>query len=69
MEQNYISTLYHNNIYVGDEKGVIVIFEAGKDLKEIGRNKQERSRANPVFEDGKMYLRTNDHVMCIKSSD
>lgn len=62
----YTSPTYANgHIYIGDEAGLVVVYEANKTLKEIARNKMEGSRCNPHFEDGKVYLRTLNHVMCV----
>lgn len=58
-------TFAGSHIYIGDEAGLVVIFEAGTELKEIGRVTQEGTRCNPVFEGDNMYVRTKDHLMCI----
>ncbi len=64
----YTSPTYAaGHIYIGDEAGLVVVFEAGKDLKEVARNKQEGTRCNPVFEGDKMYMRTNNHMLCIQA--
>ena len=62
----YTSPTYADGkIYIGDEAGLVVVYEANKALKEIGRNKMEGSRCNPHFENGKAYIRTLNHVMCV----
>lgn len=58
-------TLAGNKIYLMGEGGTCVVLEAGREAKEIARNKFARNRSCPVFTGARMYLRALDKVYCI----
>ena len=52
-------------LYASGADGVTVVFEPGRELREVARNKLEPFRATPVFRGTRMYVRTLKHLYCI----
>jgi outer membrane protein assembly factor BamB len=51
-------------IYLSSGKGIVVVIEAGDSFKILAQNKiGERIKATPALVDGKVYLRTANHMM------
>jgi outer membrane protein assembly factor BamB len=52
-----------NKIYFASEEGVVVVLDGGEELKVLARNKLDgQILATPAIVDGKIYLRTEDHL-------
>jgi len=50
-------------IYAASQKGVVVVWEAGDQLKILARNElSEQVMATPAIVDGKLYIRTEGHL-------
>ena len=56
-----------DNIYFGEESGIIVILEPGPIYKEAIRFKIGECRSSPIFDGDKAYLRTLEHVFAFKT--
>ncbi|MCX6225431.1 MAG: PQQ-binding-like beta-propeller repeat protein, partial [Bacteroidia bacterium] len=56
----YASPVYGDGkIYAASARGVVTIFEAGKEMSILSRNDlKERILATPAISDGKIYVRT-----------
>jgi outer membrane protein assembly factor BamB len=71
-EQEFDSGFYaspilaNGNVYLLDRDGVMHIFKADKEYKEIGAPALgEKSDMTPAFADGKVYIRGEKHLYCI----
>ena len=53
------------NVYLSSDNGNTLIVKAGPKFEEIGRNKLEPFRSSLVFEDKRMYVRTQKNLYCI----
>jgi outer membrane protein assembly factor BamB len=52
-----------NKIYIASEEGVVVVLDGGEELKVLARNKlDDQILATPAIVDGKIYLRTANHL-------
>src|ERR1043166_244871 len=52
-----------NKIYFASEEGVVIVLDGGEELKVLARNKLDgRILATPAIVDGKIYVRTEDHL-------
>ena len=52
-----------NKIYVASEEGVVVVLDAGAELKVLARNRLDgQILATPAIADGKIYVRTEDRL-------
>jgi outer membrane protein assembly factor BamB len=52
-----------NKIYIASADGVVVVLEAGEELKILARNELDGPiLATPALVDGKIYLRTESHL-------
>jgi len=52
-----------NKIYLASEEGEVVVLDGGEELKVLARNKLgSQILATPAIVDGKIYVRTGDHV-------
>jgi len=52
-----------NKIYLASEEGVVVVLDGGEELKVLARNKLDAQiLATPAIVDGKIYVRTQDHL-------
>jgi outer membrane protein assembly factor BamB len=52
-----------NKIYLASEEGEVVVLNGGEELKVLARNKLgSQILATPAIVDGKIYMRTGDHV-------
>ncbi len=50
-------------IYIGSTRGVVTVFVVGEDLNVLARNElKERIMATPAIVDGKIYVRTENHL-------
>jgi outer membrane protein assembly factor BamB len=58
-------SLAGNRIYVSSETGETVVLQAGREYKELARNKLEEFRSSLVFEGKRVYIRTAKHLYCI----
>jgi outer membrane protein assembly factor BamB len=58
-------SLAGNRIYVSSETGETVVLAAGREYKELARNKLEEFRSSLVFEGKRVYIRTAKHLYCI----
>ena len=52
-------------VFVSSERGITAVIEAGRDYKEIARNKLETFRSCPVFVGRRMYVRGYKNLYCI----
>ena len=52
-------------IYVSSDKGTTVVFQPGRELKEIARNRLEEFRSTPLFVGERMYVRGREYFYCI----
>jgi len=60
-------TLAGKYLYVSSENGVTIVFEPGRQYKEVARNTLETFRSCPVFIGGRMYVRTDKNLYCIEA--
>src|SRR5215467_1437451 len=52
-----------NKIYVASEEGMVVVLDGGEELKVLARNKLDgQILATPAIVEGKIYVRTEDHL-------
>jgi outer membrane protein assembly factor BamB len=52
-----------NKIYLASEEGEVVVMDGGEELKVLARNNLgSQILATPAIVDGKIYMRTGDHV-------
>jgi outer membrane protein assembly factor BamB len=58
-------SLAGNRIYVSSDAGETVVLQAGREYKELARNKLEEFRSSLVFEGKRVYIRTAKHLYCI----
>jgi outer membrane protein assembly factor BamB len=58
-------SLAGNRIYVSSDTGETVVLQAGREYKELARNKLEEFRSSLVFEGKRVYIRTSKHLYCI----
>lgn len=57
-------------VYCLDDSGTTFVIAGGSQFRELGSNELgEQAWASPAVADGKLYLRTVDHLYCIGSSD
>ncbi|NQT21423.1 MAG: PQQ-binding-like beta-propeller repeat protein [Planctomycetes bacterium] len=52
-------------IYASGENGKTIVFETGREHKEVAVNQLEKFRSCPVFSGSRMYLRGNKNLYCI----
>lgn len=57
-------TIVGQTLIVASEGGTMAAFEAGRDLKEIGRMKLDGLRSSPAIAGDRLYLRTLSGVSC-----
>ena len=56
-------------VYLINEDGEAFVLAAGRNLKILHRNKLgERTLASPAISDGQIFLRTDQHLVCIGKS-
>ncbi|MFP3902798.1 MAG: PQQ-binding-like beta-propeller repeat protein [Armatimonadota bacterium] len=61
-------TIVGDRIYLPDRKGTMHIMKAGPEFEKISTAKiGEPVFATPAFVDGKIYIRSQDHLMCVGS--
>ena len=61
-------SLVQDKIYFMNEKGLMIIIEAGREYKEIARaDLGESASASPAFADGRIYIRGKEHLYCIEN--
>jgi outer membrane protein assembly factor BamB len=52
-----------NKVYIASADGVVVVLDAGEELKILARNKLDGAiLATPALVDGKIYVRTESHL-------
>jgi outer membrane protein assembly factor BamB len=52
-----------NKIYIASEEGVVVVLDAGEQLKVLATNKLDGAiLATPALADGNIYVRTENHL-------
>ena len=61
-------TLAGDKLFLGTENGASVVFETGKEYKEVARNQVEGYRSTPIFDGDRMYLRAFDYLYCFSSA-
>ncbi|MCA9050566.1 MAG: PQQ-binding-like beta-propeller repeat protein [Planctomycetaceae bacterium] len=55
-----------NRIFAVDEKGVVWVFQSGKEYRVLAKNDLgEESRSTPAIANDRMYVRTTGHLFCI----
>jgi outer membrane protein assembly factor BamB len=55
-------------IYLLAEDGEMVVLEAGREPKVLSRNRiEERTVASPAISNGHLFIRTDNHLLCIGS--
>jgi len=52
-------------LYASGADGITVVFEPGREFRQVARNTLEPFRATPVFRGTRMYVRTLKHLYCI----
>ena len=53
-------------VYLVNEEGDAFVLEAGRDLKILHRNHlKERTLASPAISDGRIFIRTDEHLVAI----
>src|SRR5262249_49101061 len=66
MECNASPSLAGNRFYIVGAKGVVIVLEAGRVFKELGRSDlDEKVFASPAFARGRIFLRGVNHLFCI----
>ncbi len=59
-------TLVGEHLYLLSEKGTMLILDAGSEYKQIGQNQlDEKCRACPAFQDGRIYIRGDKNLYAI----
>ncbi|MDD4890284.1 MAG: PQQ-binding-like beta-propeller repeat protein [Phycisphaerae bacterium] len=58
-------TLAGGLLFVGNESGRMAVIQPGRDFKVLAVNTLDRFRTTPIFEGGRMYLRTAKYLYCI----
>ena len=59
-------SLVGDNVYLLDRQGVMHIFEAAREYKQVGRAELgEETDTCPAFLDGRIYIRGKQHLYCI----
>jgi len=58
-------TLAGGLLFAGNESGRLAVIQPGRDFKVLAINTLDKFRSTPVFEDGRMYLRTYKFLYCI----
>jgi outer membrane protein assembly factor BamB len=58
-------SLAGDRIYVSSDNGSTVVLQAGREYKELARNRLEPFRSSLVFEDRRVYIRTAKNLYCI----
>jgi len=52
-----------NKVYIASAEGVVVVLDAGEELKILARNNLDSAiLATPALVDGKIYVRTENHL-------
>ena len=72
LQKNFLASpsLVGNRLYMLSEKGVMYIAEAGAEYKELTKCQLgEKCYASPAFMDGRIYIRGNDNLYCIGTSN
>jgi len=54
-----------DKVFVSSENGTTVVLQAGREYKELARNKLETFRSSLVFEGKRVYVRTAKNLYCI----
>jgi outer membrane protein assembly factor BamB len=55
-------------VYLLAEDGEMVVLEAGREPKVLSRNRiEERTVASPAISNGQIFLRTDEHLVCVGS--
>jgi outer membrane protein assembly factor BamB len=55
-----------DKIFVVDTEGTVICVAADKEFKELGRTElKELSRSTPAIANGRMYVRTVSHLLCV----
>ncbi len=54
-----------NRLYAGSESGVAVVFETGREFKEVARNRLEGYRSCPVPDGDRLFIRTMSKLYCL----
>lgn len=66
IDQIYCSlTLAGKYIFTSSHSGTAILFEPGKEYREVARNQIENFGSCPVFSGQRLYLRTQQHLYCI----
>ena len=58
-------TVAGDRVYASSDNGATVVIQAGREYKELARNKLETFRSSLVFEGKRMYVRTTKGLWCI----
>jgi outer membrane protein assembly factor BamB len=62
-------SLVENRLYIFSKKGVLVILEAGKEYRELGRHELgEAVETSPAFTEGRLYIRGHNNLYCLSST-
>jgi outer membrane protein assembly factor BamB len=54
-----------DRLYISSDNGATVVLQAGREYKELARNKLEPFRSSLVFEGKRVYVRTEKRLYCI----
>ena len=52
-------------VFAFGDKGKSVVFEAGREYKEVARNQLEALRSCPILADNRLYVRGLNHLYCV----
>ena len=58
-------TLAGGLLFAGNESGKMAVIQPGREFKVLAVNTLDKFRSTPVFEGGRMYLRTYQFLYCI----
>ena len=54
--------------YLLAEDGEMIVLQAGRAPKVLSRNRiEERTVASPAISNGQLFIRTDDHLVCVGS--
>ncbi len=62
-------TMTRNALLISTERGATVLLAPGDEYEELGRGRLDTFRSTPVFDSGRMYIRTRSGLYCIAPED
>src|SRR5262245_10677911 len=58
-------SLAGNHLYASSERGMTAVVQLGREFKVLARNNLEPFRSSLVFEDKRVYVRTEKNLYCV----